>query len=65
MQARFYGVIVSSKSKRGLLLANLEGIDTVEEQVSIALQKGGIGKYEDYSIELFKVVRHKENELYD
>ena len=55
-----YGVIVTSGRKRGLLLPDLEGVDTVEEQLSISLQKAGIGKNESYSIEKFKVIRHKE-----
>ena len=57
-----YGVIVSSKGKRGLLLPNLEGIDTKEDQVAIAMQKGGISSSENYSLMRFKVERYKEIE---
>lgn len=53
-----YGVIVKKGYRQGLLLPNIQGIDTVEEQVSIALQKANIGEDEDYSIERFKVERH-------
>ena len=53
-----YCVIVSKGFKRGLLLPNLDGVDSVEEQVSIALSKAGIGKDEDYELERFQVVRH-------
>ena len=53
-----YGVIVTKGFRRGLLLPNLEGVETPEEQVSIALAKAGIGKDEDYSLERFEVVRH-------
>ncbi len=53
-----YGVIVSSGAKRGLLLPNLEGVDTVEQQLDIALRKAGIGPGELYFIERFEVVRH-------
>lgn len=53
-----YGVIVSSGYRRGLLLPNLEGVDTVENQVDIAMQKGGIRKNEAYSLERFEVIRH-------
>ncbi|HSQ89999.1 AmmeMemoRadiSam system protein A [Romboutsia sp.] len=60
-----YGVIVSTINKRGLLLPNLEGIETVEAQVQIALQKAGITQDEEYLIERFKVERHKENNLDD
>lgn len=54
-----YGVIVTSGYKRGLLLPNLEGVDTVEQQVEIAMQKAGIRKGEPYTLERFEVVRHK------
>ncbi len=54
-----YGVIVSNKNKRGLLLPNLEGISSPEEQINIALQKAGIKQNESYTIERFEVVRHK------
>lgn len=54
-----YGVIVSKGRKRGLLLPNLEGITTVEQQVSIALQKAGIPEDAEYKMERFLVVRHK------
>ncbi len=53
-----YGVIVTKGRKRGLLLPNLEGIDTVEEQIAIAKQKAGIGPYEAVELERFEVVRH-------
>jgi AmmeMemoRadiSam system protein A len=54
-----YGVIVRKGMRSGLLLPDLEGIDTPEEQVSIALQKAGISPQEKYSIERFEVIRHK------
>ena len=54
-----YGVIVTSGFKRGLLLPNLEGVDTVDEQIDIALQKAGIERNEKYNMERFEVVRHK------
>lgn len=53
-----YGVIVASGSRRGLLLPDLAGVDTVEEQVSIARQKGGIGRKEPTELYRFEVVRH-------
>ena len=54
-----YGVIVTKGHRRGLLLPNLEGVDTAEEQVSIALRKAGISQSENYQLERFEVVRHK------
>lgn len=53
-----YGVIVTQGARRGLLLPDLEGVDTVEHQVQIALQKAGI-KSEPYEIERFTVTRYK------
>lgn len=53
-----YGVIVSSGFRRGLLLPNIEGIDTVDEQISIALRKANISPHEEYTIERFRVDRY-------
>lgn len=53
-----YGVIVSKGARRGLLLPNLEGVNTAKQQVEIALQKAGIKPHENYRLERFKVVRH-------
>lgn len=58
LDVKEYGVIVSRGGRRGLLLPNLEGIDTAEEQVDIARQKAGIGPQEPFSLERFRVVRH-------
>ena len=58
LDVKKYGVIVSCGRRRGLLLPDLEGVDTVEQQVDIARQKGGIGSREKYTLERFKVVRH-------
>jgi AmmeMemoRadiSam system protein A len=54
-----YGVIVRKGSMAGLLLPDLEGVDTVEKQLSIALSKAGISENEDYTIEKFEVIRHR------
>lgn len=53
-----YGVIVTKGSRRGLLLPNLEGVDTVEQQIAIAKQKAGIPEQEAVELERFEVVRH-------
>lgn len=58
LDVKKYGVIVSCGYKRGLLLPNLEGIDTPAQQVEIALSKAGINKGESYKMERFEVVRH-------
>lgn len=53
-----YGVIVTRGFKRGLLLPDLEGADTVMDQIAIAKQKAGIAPDEDARLERFEVVRH-------
>lgn len=59
LDAKRYGVIVTEGSRCGLLLPNLSGVNTPEQQIEIALQKGGIKPQEHYSLERFEVVRHK------
>lgn len=54
-----YGVIVSSGLRRGVLLPNLEGIDTAERQVEIARRKAGIAAADPITLERFEVVRHE------
>ena len=58
LDVKRYGVIVSCGRKRGLLLPNLDGVDTVEDQIDIARRKGGIGEDDPYTLERFEVVRH-------
>ena len=58
LDVKRYGVIVSSGRKRGLLLPDLSGVETVEQQISIAMQKGGIRKNEPIRLQRFEVVRH-------
>lgn len=59
LDAGRYGVIVTSGYRRGLLLPNLEGVDTPQQQIDIAMKKAGIRTEETYSLERFEVVRHK------
>ena len=60
LDVRRYGVIVSTcDGRRGLLLPDLDGVDSVEDQVGIAARKGGIDlDHDDWSLERFKVARH-------
>ncbi len=58
LDVKKYGVIVESGYKRGLLLPDLEGVDTVEDQVDIARRKGGILPSESIQLYRFEVVRH-------
>jgi len=54
-----YGVIVVSGTKKGLLLPDLEGVDTVDDQISIASTKAGIYMGDDIELYRFEVMRHK------
>jgi len=58
LDVKKYGVIVRSGKKTGLLLPDLEGVDTPQKQVEIALWKAGIRPSDDYTMERFEVVRH-------
>lgn len=59
LDAREYGVIVTKGWRRGLLLPNLDGVETVEQQIAIAKRKAGIGRDEGgVLLERFRVVRH-------
>ena len=58
LDVKRYGVIVTSGYRRGLLLPDLEGVDDVETQVSIAMRKGGIKPGDNYSLQRFEVIRH-------
>lgn len=58
LDVKKYGVIVQSGYKRGLLLPDLDGVDTVEQQVAIARRKGGIAPTEKVNLFRFEVVRH-------
>ncbi len=54
-----YGVIVKAKDGRtGLLLPDLEGVDDINHQISIAEQKAGIDPKEDISLYRFSVKRY-------
>ena len=59
LDAKRYGVIVTNGRRRGLLLPDLEGVDTPGQQIAIALQKAGIRPDEPYELERFTVERHK------
>lgn len=58
LDPRRYGVIVTRGFKRGLLLPDLEGVETAMDQIAIAKMKAGIGPNEDADLERFEVVRH-------
>jgi AmmeMemoRadiSam system protein A len=57
-----YGVIVQATQgwhRRGLLLPDLEGVDTVQEQIRICRLKAGIGPDEPIELQRFEVARYK------
>jgi len=54
-----YGVIVRQGSRSGLLLPDLEGIDTAHEQVEIAKRKAGIALQEEVDLFRFQVKRYQ------
>lgn len=58
LDAKKYGVIVECGQRRGLLLPDLEGVDTPQEQIDICRQKGGIGPDESVRLYRFEVIRH-------
>jgi len=59
LDAKKYGVIVSAKDgRRGLLLPDLEGVESAHEQIEICRRKGGIGPNEPVSLQRFTVERH-------
>lgn len=58
LDAKRYGVIVESGWRRGLLLPDLEGVDTVERQIEIACRKAGINPSEPVDLYRFEVKRY-------
>ncbi len=54
-----YGIIVERGGRRGLLLPDLEGVDSVDYQINICRQKAGIMPDEPIKLYRFKVKRHK------
>jgi len=59
LNVKKYGVIVEEGYKRGLLLPNLEGVETIQQQVDIAKKKAGIKKENSYILYRFEVERHE------
>jgi AmmeMemoRadiSam system protein A len=50
-----YGVVVTLGFRRGVLLPDLEGVDSVAAQLHIAAEKAGLRDDEPYTIERFEV----------
>lgn len=62
LDPKVYGVIVEDNEglRRGLLLPNLEGIDTAGRQVEIAARKAGIGPNVEVNLFRFSSERYSE-----
>ena len=58
LDVKRYGVIVQNGDRRGVLLPDLAGVDTVDEQIAIARRKGNIGAKEKVTLWRFEVKRH-------
>ena len=59
LDPRRYGVIVQAGGRRGLLLPDLEGVDTVDYQIGIAMQKAGIPPGTPVELSRFEVKRYQ------
>jgi len=59
LDPRRYGVIVESGGRKGLLLPDLEGVDSVEHQIEICRSKAGIDPDEPVKLYRFEVRRYK------
>ncbi|HHY81105.1 MAG TPA: AmmeMemoRadiSam system protein A [Clostridiales bacterium] len=60
---REYGIIVIKDNRTGLLLPDLTGISTKEEQLNIALSKAGISRDENFTLMRFRVEHHSYNPI--
>jgi AmmeMemoRadiSam system protein A len=58
LNPKIYGVIVEKDFRRGVLLPDLEGVNTAEEQVAIARKKAHILPEEKVNLYRFKVTRY-------
>ena len=54
-----FGVIVSSDGRTGLLLPDIEGVDTIKDQISIAKEKAGIIDNHEIQLYRFTVKRYE------
>ena len=58
LDPKHYGVVVRQASNSGLLLPDLEGVDSVDEQIRIACGKAGIDPVSVYDLFRFEVIRY-------
>jgi hypothetical protein len=62
LDPRRYGIIVEHGVRKGLLLPDLEGVDRVSQQISIARMKAGIPEGVPLTIYRFSVERYLDFE---
>jgi AmmeMemoRadiSam system protein A len=58
-----FGIVIEQGDKRGVLLPDLPGVDTVDNQVAIAASKGGIDLDQDYRIFRFRSERYDKDSV--
>jgi AmmeMemoRadiSam system protein A len=58
LDVKCYGCIVKAGGRRGLLLPDLEGVDSADQQIAICKRKAGIGESEKVDLFRFKVKRY-------
>ena len=58
-----YGVVLATEDgRRGVLLPDIKEIRTVEQQLTLARCKGGIGEFEPVRIQRFTVIKFREED---
>jgi AmmeMemoRadiSam system protein A len=63
LDPRRYGVVLATgDGRRGILLPDVKGIETVEQQLEAARRKGGIGELEPVRIHRFAVNKSREED---
>lgn len=60
LNPKIYGIIVENQGRRGVLLPDLDGITTIDQQISIAKHKAFISSKEPVKIWRFKVAKFRE-----
>ena len=64
LDVKEFGIIVEKGYRRGVLLPDLEGVTSVDQQIRIAALKAGISDLNGSVVYRFKVERHSAKEIY-